>query len=186
MTPHEQYGSSIGVPGCKINVNRVAYWPSSPSCTDICVKVTNPTAGRSLYLLKIDQSGGAYDISYDAWSYLKTGQGASPSNNPTGGGENWDYEFVDASNCGDLLDDGKLPLMAYNSVNYLVSCLAQPSSFVAQNYVLYNIWNQFCTLGVDEVCTFDLATSNQPPTQTLNEDISNIAYAGGQSYKVQG
>ncbi|KAH0006683.1 hypothetical protein KCU78_g12180, partial [Aureobasidium melanogenum] len=28
-TPHVEYSSSIGVLGCKINTNRVAYWPMS-------------------------------------------------------------------------------------------------------------------------------------------------------------
>ena len=41
VTPHAEYSSSIGVPGCKINTNRVAYWPGSVDCNNICVKVTN-------------------------------------------------------------------------------------------------------------------------------------------------
>lgn len=56
VTPHVSYSSSIGVLGCKINTNRVAYWPSFPSCNNMCVKVSSN--GRSVNLLKIDQSGG--------------------------------------------------------------------------------------------------------------------------------
>ena len=57
ITPHDAYSSSIGVLGCKINTNRVAYWPSFPSCDNMCVRVSSN--GRSVHLLKIDQSGGA-------------------------------------------------------------------------------------------------------------------------------
>ena len=56
ITPHASYSSSIGVLGCKINTNRVAYWPSFPDCDKMCVKVS--AKGRSVHLLKIDQSGG--------------------------------------------------------------------------------------------------------------------------------
>ena len=31
VTPHEQYSSSIGALGCKLNTNRVAYWPEPRS-----------------------------------------------------------------------------------------------------------------------------------------------------------
>lgn len=55
-TPHEQYSSSVGVLGCKIDTNRDAYWPMSVSCEDICVKVSYQ--GRSVNLLRIDQSSG--------------------------------------------------------------------------------------------------------------------------------
>jgi hypothetical protein len=75
ITPHDKYSSSVGVLGCKIDNNNVAYWPSPVDCDKICVKVTN--GGRSRHLLKIDQSGGAYDISYDAWNYLAYGKSAT-------------------------------------------------------------------------------------------------------------
>ena len=68
ITPHDSYSSSIGVLGCKIDTDRVAYWPMMPDCQNICVKVTN--GPHSVNLLRIDQSGGAYDISYDAYSVL--------------------------------------------------------------------------------------------------------------------
>ena len=185
VTPHDSYSSSVGVLGCKINTNRVAYWPLAVGCDDLCVKVTN--GDRSLNLLRVDQSGGAYDISYDAWNYLSTGQSATV--NPTsGGGISMQYETVDMSECSDLFltDDKKLPLEAANSMNYVASCTSQASSWVAQNYDLYNIANAVCTLGVDEKCTLDLAVSNQPscPSQLglqtpLSEAVKNIQYGTG-------
>ncbi|KNG83927.1 hypothetical protein ANOM_008341 [Aspergillus nomiae NRRL 13137] len=159
VTPHDQYSSSVGVIGCKINTNRVAYWPSAVDCNDICVKVTYK--GRSLNILKIDTSGGAYDISYDAWNYL--GFGKSAKDDPqTGGAIHMTYKVVDPSECADLMDNGKLPLSAANSMGFVSSCLSQPDSFVAQNHVLYNIADPVCHYGVDEVCTLDLSVSNQP------------------------
>lgn len=160
-TPHDKYSSSVGVLGCKINTNRVAYWPSSISCDNICLRLTK--GSRSVNLLRIDQSGGAHDISYDAWAYLQTGESAT--DNPiAGGGVAMDYEEVDASECADLIytDGGKIPLSASNSINFLSSCLAQPDSYIAKNHVLYNICDPICTLGYDETCELDMAISNQP------------------------
>lgn len=185
ITPHDQYSSSIGVVGCKINTDRVAYWPSSVDCDNICVKVSN--AGRSVHLLKIDQSGGAYDISYDAWNYL--GFGSSAKDDPQqGGGISMEYEYVDASECSDLLEDGKLPLTAANSMNYVSSCLSQPDSWVAKNHELINIIDPVCHWGYDEVCSLDLSVSNQPScphtlglTVALDpaEPVYNIQYGTG-------
>lgn len=184
MTPHDLYSSSIGVLGCKIDTNRVAYWPNPVGCDNICVKVSN--AGRSVNLLRIDQSGGAFDISYDAWNFLTTGKGAAEA--PAQGGPvPMEWENVDASECSHLLRDGRMPLSAANSMNYLASCLAEPESFVAKNHVLYNIQNSACTWGVDEKCALDLAVSNQAAcpsglgiTKTLtNQPVKNIAYGTG-------
>ncbi|OHF03840.1 hypothetical protein CORC01_00702 [Colletotrichum orchidophilum] len=184
MTPHDAFSSSIGVLGCKIDINRVAYWPNAVGCNDICVKVSH--GDRSVNLLRIDQSGGAFDISYDAWNYLSTGKSAT--DDPTmGGGVPMDWETVDASECAHLLKDGKLPLSAANSMNYLSSCLAQPDSFVAKNHTLYNIQNSACTWGVDEVCTLDLAVSNQASCPSglgsvkalTTLPVENIAYGTG-------
>ncbi|CRK25298.1 hypothetical protein BN1723_018210, partial [Verticillium longisporum] len=83
ITPHDQYSSSIGVLGCKINTNRVAYWPGAPGCDDLCVKVSH--GGRSLNLLRIDSSAGAHDISYDAWNYLAFGSSATDAPHMGGG-----------------------------------------------------------------------------------------------------
>ncbi|TXB97704.1 hypothetical protein FocTR4_00012160 [Fusarium oxysporum f. sp. cubense] len=57
ITPHDQYSSSIGVLGCKVDTNRIAYWPLEVGCDGICVKVANK--GRFLHLLRIDKSQGA-------------------------------------------------------------------------------------------------------------------------------
>ncbi|CEI63146.1 hypothetical protein FVEN_g310 [Fusarium venenatum] len=184
VTPHDMYSSSIGVLGCKINTNRVAYWPGSVDCNNICVKVSNE--GRSVYLLKIDSSGGAHDISYDAWNYL--GFGKSATEDPQmGGGINMEYEYVHASKCKDLLDDGKLPLAAANSMNYVASCLSEPKSWVAQNYELYNINDPVCKHGVNEKCHLNLAVSNQPEcpsglgsVKELKTKVENIMYGTGE------
>ncbi|KAM0364341.1 hypothetical protein ACHAO7_009387 [Fusarium culmorum] len=183
ITPHDMYSSSVGVLGCKIDTNRVAYWPGSVDCNNICVKVSHQ--GRSVNLLKIDSSGGAHDISYEAWNYL--GFGKSATEDPQrGGGINMDYEYVHASQCKEILDDGKLPLAAANSMNYVASCLGEPSSWVAQNYVLYNINDPTCKHGVDEKCHLNLAVSNQPEcpsglgsVKDLNIKVENIVYGTG-------
>ncbi|KAM7219473.1 hypothetical protein V8F06_005207, partial [Rhypophila decipiens] len=187
-TPHDSYSSSIGVLGCKINTDRVAYWPGSVDCNNICVKLTY--GSRSVNLLRIDQSGGAYDISYDAWVYLQTGQSAT-AEPLTGGGVAMEYEEVDASECADLIHTpgNKLPLSASNSMNFLASCLAQPNSFVAKNHVLYNICDAICTLGHDEECKLDLNVSNQPScghtlgltTPLAGAPVFNILYQTGKT-----
>ncbi|KAF2727508.1 hypothetical protein EJ04DRAFT_505597 [Polyplosphaeria fusca] len=182
ITPHDKFSSSVGVLGCKINTNRVAYWPMQPSCDSMCYKVS--ANGRSVHLLQVDSSGGAYDISYDAWNYLYTGQGAA-KNPQMGGGIPAEYELADMSECADLLTDGKLPLQAANSINFFVSCPA--SSWVAQNTKLWNIQNSVCTLGFDETCSLDLAVSNQPKcphmlgiqTPLEGHDVDDIAYGTG-------
>ncbi|CAK7267430.1 hypothetical protein SEPCBS119000_002543 [Sporothrix epigloea] len=155
VTPHASYSSSIGVLGCKVNTNRIAYWPMAVDCNNICVSLSY--GGRQLYLLRIDQSGGAYDVSYDAWNYLMTGKSATAD--PTAGGSvNMETENVDASKCASLINTAgsKLPLSAANSMNFLSSCLSQQAdgkhSWVAANYVLYNILDPICTYGFDEVC----------------------------------
>lgn len=187
-TPHDSYSSSVGVLGCKINTNRVAYWPGSVDCNNLCVKLSY--GGRSVYLLRIDQSGGAYDISYDAWNYLQTGQSAT-TDPIAGGAVAMDYEDVDASECAGLIytDGSKLPLSASNSMNFVSSCLAQPSSWVANNYVLYNILDPICSLGYDEVCSLNLAVSNQAScphilgldSKLTTTPVYNIEYPSGQT-----
>lgn len=184
ITPHESYSSSVGVIGCKINTNRVAYWPSPVDCNDICVKISYQ--GRSLNVLKIDTSGGAFDISYDAWNYL--GFGVSATEDPRmGGGISMEYESVPASECADLLDGGRVPLLAANSMNFVASCLNQPDSYVAQNYALYNILDPVCHWGVDELCTLDLNVSNQPTCPSglgsnapLDIPVWNVQYGTGE------
>jgi len=185
-TPHDSYSSSVGVLGCKINTNRVAYWPPSVDCNRICVRVSY--GGRSLNLLRIDQSGGAHDMSYDAWNYLYTGYSAEQQ--PTaGGGINMDYDDVDASQCADLIQtpDGRLPLSAANSMDFLASCLDQNTSWVANNHALYNILDPVCSYGYDEVCQLDWPAANQPacpntlgvPTPLTSDPVYNIQYPTG-------
>lgn len=188
-TPHDSYSSSVGVLGCKINTNRVAYWPMAVDCTNLCVKLTY--AARSVHLLRVDQSAGAYDISYDAWNYLQTGRSAAAA--PiAGGGVAMTYENASASACADLLrtNGAGLPLSAANSINFLASCLNQDDdSWVAQNHVLYNIADPVCSLGYDEKCDLDWdAGANQPTCThqlgaqaTLTSDpVYNIRYPTGE------
>ncbi|KAG9567774.1 hypothetical protein KCU71_g3576, partial [Aureobasidium melanogenum] len=187
VTPHVEYSSSVGVLGCKINTNRVAYWPMSVDCDNMCVKVSHQ--GRSLNLLRVDQSGGAYDMSYDAWNTLVTGKNATVA--PTmGGGVDMEYESVDMDECAHLLhdSDGKLAFSAANSMNFIASCISEPNSWVAKNYGLWNIYNSVCTDGVDEQCTLDLSVSNQPScgntilgidSPLSGQNVANIAYGTG-------
>jgi len=187
-TPHDSYSSSIGVLGCKINTNRVAYWPASVDCSKICVKVSYE--GRSVKLLRIDQSGGAHDMSYDAWNYLYTGYSATEK--PTAGGPvPMEYEDLDASECTDLIytKDKKLPFSAANSMNFISSCLAQTNSWVGNNYAMYNILDSLCSLGFDEQCSLDLSVSNQPkcpntlglPVKLTTQPVYNIRYPSGET-----
>ncbi|KAI5460547.1 hypothetical protein BGZ63DRAFT_387420 [Mariannaea sp. PMI_226] len=185
-TPHDSYSSSIGVLGCKVDVNRIAYWPNDVDCSNFCVEVTYED--RSLYLLRIDQSQGAHDISYDAWNYLYTGSSATKKPT-TGGAVEMTYKDVEPSKCKHLIDTkhGKLPLSASNSMNFLASCLDQNTSWVGDNYVLYNIDDAICTLGYNEECDLDWPNANQascPHTLGLQVALNglpvfNIAYPSG-------
>ena len=184
VTPQDLYSSSIGVLGCKINTNRVAYWPKPIGCNDICIKLSH--AQRSVHLPRIDSSTSAYDISYDAWNYL--GFGVSATVEPkTGGSIAMDYEYVSADECRSLLVDGKLPLSAPNSMNYLEACLEQQSSWVAHNYELINIMDSDCQFGYDEVCSFTLVEPDQPICphtlgtmhQPTGPEVINIMYGTG-------
>lgn len=187
VTPHASYSSSIGVLGCKINTDRVAYWPMAVGCTDICVKLSY--GSRSVHLLRIDHSGGAYDVSYDAWNYLQTGKSAT-KDPIAGGGVAMTYENVSASECSSLIKSGgQLAMSASNSMNYLFSCLADDTSWVAQNYVLYNIADPLCSVGYNEKCDLDLSTgANQAtcphtlgsPTLLTSQPVYNIMYPSGE------
>lgn len=192
VTPHDSYSSSVGVLGCKINTNRVAYWPSAIDCNNICVSLTY--SGRSVYLLRIDQSGGAHDVSYDAWNYLITGKSAT--DDPTAGGAvDMETENVDVSKCSGLINTSgsALPLSAANSMNYLNMCLEEKAagndSWVGDNYILYNIADPICTYGHDEKCTLaDWPTQNQAtcphtlgdPVALTSDPVYNIRYPTGE------
>ena len=152
----------------------------------MCVKVS--ANGRSVHLLQVDTSGGAYDISYDAWNYLKVGQSAT-TDPQMGGGFDATYEDAPMSDCADLIKsgDGKLAFSAANSMNYVSSCSA--NSWVGQNYALYNIANPTCNWGVDEVCTLDMNVSNQASCPSgigsqkalTGDPVYNIIYGTGKS-----
>ncbi|KAF1967949.1 hypothetical protein BU23DRAFT_279957 [Bimuria novae-zelandiae CBS 107.79] len=184
ITPHEQYSSSIGVLGCLIDTNRVAYWPMQPDCNNLCMRVT--ANGRTVNLLQIDTSGGAFDISYDAWNYLNVG--ASATQTPTqGGGIPAEYEVAPMSECASIIKtpDGKLPLMAANSINTYVGCPV--GSWLHDNSALYNIQTSGCKYGYNEVCNLDLAVSNQPACPHMlgamnpltGLDVMNVQYGTG-------
>ena len=185
-TPHDSYSSSVGVLGCKVNTNRIAYWPGSIDCNNLCVRLSYE--GRSVHLLRIDQSEGAHDVSYDAWNYLYTGYSAT--DRPAAGGATpMEFEDVDVSNCADLIktDDGKLPLSAANSMNFLASCLSY-DSWVARNHALYNILDPICLWGYDEQCSLDWPNANQAacphqlgtPSALTSAPVYNIMYPSGQ------
>ncbi|KAF2107511.1 hypothetical protein BDV96DRAFT_653604 [Lophiotrema nucula] len=150
VTPHDKF-SSNGALGCKININRIAYWPMYPDCNNMCVRITAQATGYSVYVLHTDQSVAAHDISYDAWNFLGTGKSAKDDPR-TGGAIKADYEFVPMENCHDILAQGTLPIMA-SSPNFYFGCPS--SSWVGQHSTFWNIWDQQCTLGVDEECQFD-------------------------------
>ena len=187
-TPHDSYSSSVGVLGCKINTDRVAYWPAAVDCDNICVSLRYE--GREVKLLRIDQSQGAHDVSYDAWNYLVTGKSALDA--PTAGGAvEMQARNLEASACEKLIktDGRKLPLSAANSMNFLASCLGEGGSgsssssggsdddpdedgggggssggsgtWVGRNYRLYNIADAICSLGHDEECDLDWPNANQ-------------------------
>ncbi|KAF2677087.1 hypothetical protein K458DRAFT_447194 [Lentithecium fluviatile CBS 122367] len=175
ITPHEQYSSSVGVLGCKINHNRVAYWPLYPDVNRYCVKVTRK--GRSLHLLHIDQSGGANDISYDAWNYLATGKSAKDAPH-CGGALEAQFEWVDNKECADLIlsGDGRLPLAASNPD------LAPYAPEPKEKYVkLYNLKDMQCQIGKDEesVCPSGLGNVNDPSGIVFEDIKYDTARAGG-------
>ena len=137
----------------------------------------------------VDQSGGAYDISYDAWVYLQTGEGAA-KNPIQGGGIGATYKNVDMSQCADLITspDHKLPLMAANSMSLVGSCIAKTSSYIASNSGLWNIATSQCTYGIPEECTLNMAVSNQPTcpsgklgiqTPLTDMPVFNLQYGTG-------
>ncbi len=182
--PHDMYSSSVDVLGCKINPNRIASWPMPVDCNNICVRLSYN--GRSLELLCLDQSTGSYDISYDAYNYLVTGQSATV--NPIYGGiVNMEVEQVPPEECLECLRVGRLPLSAPNSMNFVPACLGQPDSWVARNYLLFNIYDPVCHWGYDELYILDLVVSNQPscphPLGTTNgrlpDTVFNIQYGTG-------
>ncbi|KAK4222763.1 hypothetical protein QBC38DRAFT_512766 [Podospora fimiseda] len=138
-------------------------------CNNICVRVSYQ--GRSVELLRIDQSGGAHDISYDAWNYLTTSFSAKDKPT-TGGGVTMDVEYLPGDSCRHLLKSSGLPLMAANGMNYVASCLSQPDSWVTKNYQLFNIWDAGCHC---PTCPHQLGISGPK----LPDTVFNIQYGTG-------
>jgi hypothetical protein len=71
-------------------------------------------------------------------------------------------------------------------MNFIAGCGA--NSWVGQNHELVNIANPTCNYGTDEICTLNMAVSNQPqcPNSVLgNKDVLttdpvyNIMYGTG-------
>ena len=186
-TPHDSYSSSIGVLGCKVNTDRIAYWPGSVDCNNLCVSLKY--GDRKVKLLRIDQSEGAHDVSYDAWNYLTTGHGAN--DRPAAGGPiEMQTEDLHASECKDLIKTKghKLPLSAANSMNFLASCLDhKDGSWVAENHILYNILDPICIWGYDEPCELDWPNANQAqckhtlgePKRLRDHPVYDIKYPSG-------
>jgi hypothetical protein len=100
------------------------------------------------------------------------------------------YESVDPSKCTSYIHTPghKLPLSAANSMNFLASCLADSSSWVSKNYLMYNVLDSLCSWGYDETCSVDLTISNQPkcahtlgnPVTLSGNPVYNIRYPSGQ------
>lgn len=186
-TPHDSYSSSVGVLGCKVNTNRIAYWPQPIDCDNICISLSYQD--RTVKLLRIDQSQGAYDVSYDAWNYLTTGKSAKDA--PSAGGAiEMQTKKLKASECKDLIKTkgNALPLSAANSMNFLASCLSS-DTWVGRNYRLYNIADSVCSLGQDETCELDWPEANQAKCpHTLGDNskldsapVYNIRYPTGET-----
>lgn len=186
-TPHDSYSSSIGVLGCKVNTDRIAYWPGSVDCNNLCVSLSY--GDRTVKLLRVDQSQGAHDISYDAWNYLVTGHGAN-DRPAVGGPIEMQAEELDASECKDLIhtEGHKLPLSAANSMNFLASCLDhKDGSWVGENHILYNILDSICTWGYDEPCELNWPSENQAqckhalgtPNPLKDDPVYDIKYPSG-------
>ncbi|KAF2874271.1 hypothetical protein BDV95DRAFT_441101, partial [Massariosphaeria phaeospora] len=143
LTPHTAFQATAGVLGCKVNVNRVSYFPIVPTCMTICMKIT--AKARSILVLNIGTSGGAWELSWDAWNYLNTGKNATE--NPTkNDGIPFQWQFVETTECAHLIytEDGKIPVRAVDLAYY-----RQCPNGTAQ---LYNIQSTQCTFGVDERC----------------------------------
>lgn len=191
VTPHDSYSSSVGVLGCKVDTNRIAYWPAAVDCDNVCVELS--LGGRTVTLLRVDQSQGAHDVSYDAWNYLQTG--ASARDRPTAGGAvamTWKPRPAEA--CRGLIHTPghRLPLSAANSMNFLAACVTgRPDSWVAKNYVLYNVLDPLCAWGRDEACALPPgfpAAANQAtcpsalglPDALDGDPVYNIRYPTGE------
>lgn len=179
ITPHDKYSSSIGALGCMIDSNHVAYWPETVSCDDLCRKIS--IEDRHVTVLHIDESDKNFDISYDAWNYLTTGQSARDYPT-TGGPTSATWESVPMSECADILSKagGKLPLTATNSLSYLGPC--GPETWARKNYDLINAADTQCRWGYNDTCSLVNEAPICPSTK-LGEYVDSlgipIAFPGG-------
>ena len=179
VTPHAQFASSVGVLGCLIDINRVAYFPSPPSCQSPCIRLKDNAHGREVTLLHIDSSEGAYDISYDAWNYLMTGSSARDDPNE-GGNLEVDSEqlSLEDESCKALLSGtgGKIPVMA---------CSPQWGLECPDAVEFRNIGLSTCTTGTDEVCEVNESLVNCPSgdegavAELVGMAVENIEYGTG-------
>lgn len=185
VTPHEQFSSSVGVLGCLIDTNRVAYFPNFPSCEKPCLRLKDKEHGREVTVLHIDSSEGAHDISYDAWNYLSTG--SSAKDDPTqGAGIEVESEqlSLDDEECKALLKetDGKIPVMA-KSPQWGMEC---PDAVEFRN-----IGTSTCTTGKDEVCKINGNMVDCPSgdaagvAQLDGMTVQNIEYGTGKVVDAQ-
>lgn len=192
LTPHDHFSSSVGVLGCKTDINHMAYWPEAISCDNFCVEVSYK--GRSALFMHLDNSAGAHDISFENWNYLQTGFPASEKNHiEPSAGFTAQYQTVDPNRCRSLIKtaSGKMPFSAATSINFIANCvLNQPNSWIAKNFELWNIYDSQCNLGHNELCeTPDLKNGfNQAKCPHIlgsqdkleGQDVWNILYPSGE------
>jgi hypothetical protein len=168
LNSHVQYSSSMGVLGCMINTNRIAYWPLTPPCDNPCVKLTAPN-GNTINVLHIDTSGGSYDISMDAYKTLKYGPGWRTINTlPEAMWDGVKYEYVPIDQCADILHNGKLPVMAKSPNKHLECKASSPASIWATGVELYDIDDTQCLRGVMQTCQI-LPGDNNPKCANGNQ-----------------
>lgn len=155
LTPQADYASSLGILGCKVNTDLVVSWPKAADCESLCVRITTNT--RSLHLLQVDQSISAYGISNYVFDILISGE-----NRPAGEGALIEYEFVSTRECSHILLEEALPLSADIGLGFLTQCLSNSSTWVAQNYRLFNFHDSQCREGSEEECDLDLNIRQRP------------------------
>ncbi|KAJ4367830.1 hypothetical protein N0V86_009667 [Didymella sp. IMI 355093] len=162
LDSHVEYSSSTGVIGCLINTNRIAYFPMMPPCSNPCIKLTAPN-GNSINVLHIDQSGGSYDISMDAYKTLKYGAGWKSINTlPEAKWDGVTYEYVSMDQCGGILPQGTLPVIAKSPNKYVECAASEPQSFWATHTQFYDIDDTRCLRGVMQTC--EMVPPNNTPT----------------------
>ncbi|KAF2867499.1 hypothetical protein BDV95DRAFT_582280 [Massariosphaeria phaeospora] len=169
FTPHDSFQGQ-GVLGCKIDINRVTYFPSYDNL-NYCVKASSK--GRSVHLLQVGWSASElHEMSWDAWNYLNSGKSAYDY--PTyGGGIPGTWEKVPNEECKDLIktSDGAFPVQYTEVPTYLALKAAGAPAH------LYNFWDPQCNNGIDEVCKLpDFAGANM--AECPSGPASKTAFAG--------